>query len=224
MGFATIWKDLFKGRLTKKDLSKLFLPSVLILIACWTIAKVLYPNEDGYAIDVFYISRQGNLNYNPVGGWFFILSTVYVGIMLVFYFVHVYHVVKPRVKVLPQLFLLSGIVGGLGLAMVGMFPEGFGGIVPKLHDIGATLGFGSLAIAALFYLIIMICKLILRQPWPNLSQFTALLALTFFFIIQILFTRSGSLTQWSAFYAVFVWMIGMYMLLPEENSPRKEST
>ena len=215
-------KDFAKGRLKKKQLRMIFLPSVFILITCWTIAKVLYTADGGYEIDKNHISNQGNFFKNPVGAWFFALSTAYIGILLVFYMIHLYHALKPRVKVLPQLMLLTGIVGGIGLSMVAVFAEGFGGIIQEIHDFGAILAFGGLAIAGLLSLAVMICKLVMRQPWPTLVQVSWLCLLVFFFIIMILFTGSDSLIQWSGFYAVFTWLLGIFIILPEENAFKTE--
>lgn len=207
-------KALLNGTISKKQLSILFFPVLFLQMACWAIARMLYPHDDGYYMNFLHISRQGNILMNPIGGWFFVISTAITGFFLVFYFIFLYRRLLPSFKYLARLFLFTGTVGGIGLAFVGMFPEGPNSTIQFLHNVGSTCAFTGLGCTAGFSLLIMLVRIIQKRPWPSIPQFLGVFALTFHFVLMFPFTL-GSVNQWTGFYIIFVWVVGMFLIAPE---------
>lgn len=206
-------RSLYTGNIAKTRFALFFLPILLLQIIGWAIARALLPA--GYLLDINAISRQGNLVQNPIGAWFFIISTAITGFLLIFYFIYLYRRLLPTMKFLCRLFVFFGIIGGLGLSLVGMFPEQGGDVVQTVHNIGNIMAFGGLGIAAFFSLVIMFRRLIKKQPWPNFWQFGVVFALCLHYVLVLPFTQTHSVTQWNGFSIIFVYVCGMFLISPD---------
>lgn len=137
------WHGLLTGRWSKEKFSALYFPIIFLALCCWTIARVFYPLDNWYCIDVCRISRQGNMSTNPVGGWFFIISTAITGLFFIFYFIFAYRRLLGNNTFLARLFLFWGCVSGIGLFLVGVCPEGSRHAVQTMHDVGDGMAFGG---------------------------------------------------------------------------------
>ena len=214
-------KKLVRGQLSKKQLGFFFLPLLALLLVSWLISRALYPHEGGFKMDLLQISRQGNIGMNPIGAWFFIFSTTLVGILLVFFFVHVFRVFSQERQGLwkgPELFLVSGVIGGIGLAMVAAFPEGESSIINLIHGIGSGMAFSGLGTAAGLSFLIMFIKMNKKASWPESSQAIGLFLMMLQFLLMFPFIESMSVFQWTGFYLIFVWITGLFLILPENHA------
>jgi len=209
------WHGLFTGRWSKKKFSALYLPIIFLLLCCWAIARAFYPLDNGYCIDVYRISRQGNISLNPVGGWFFIISTGFAGLFFIFYFIFAYRRLLGSNTFLVRLFLFCGCVGGIGLFMVGVCPEGSGHAVQAMHDFGAEMAYGGLCSAVGLSFLILSLKLRKKESWPSWGQFFTLFLIIFYFAIIIPFMSNFPILQWTGFSATLFWQLGFFLILPE---------
>ncbi len=209
-------KDIATGNITKKQLMVIMLPGISLMVTFWTIARSFYPLGDGYYIDERHISRQGDLLQNPVGGWFFIISTIIAGLCVIIFTIFVFRRLWKTFWPFTILFLLSGIAGGLGFIFVGMSPEGIYHILDKTHKLGSEMAFIGLGIAAFLSLFLMFIRLFLKKSWPTPVQFFTLLILIAQFAAMLFFIQSSSIIQWTGFYTIFVWLLGMLLILPNE--------
>ena len=156
------FQQLISGNLSKREFSFILIPIFTFLVICWTIARALYP---GYAITKNMISDQGNIYNNPVGCWFFIISTSIAGIMLIFYFIYIYRQFQPTLKFLSGFMAIVGFIGGIGLFLVGVNPQGLGGINWSIHNIGSDMAFIGLGTACGISFLIMGKRIYKKQPW-----------------------------------------------------------
>ena len=214
------WPGLFTGRWSKKKFSALYLPIIFLLLCCWTIARAFYPIDNGYCIDACRISRQGNLSANPVGGWFFIISTGIAGLFLIFYFIFAYRRLRGGYTFFARLFLFCGCVGGIGLCLVGVCPEGSGHAVQTMHNSGVFMAFGGLGSAEGLSFLVLYLKLLKKESWPSWGQFFILFLIIFHFAIMIPFISNVPILQWVGFSAVLLWQFGFFLILPESAENR----
>jgi hypothetical protein len=166
-------------------------------------------------MDMYRISRQGNLGMNPVGGWFFIISTGIVGLFLISYFSFAYRRLGKNPGILNKIFRLFGSLGGFGLFLVGVNPEGSGGIIDTLHNIGNTMAFGGLGVAAFLSIVILMLKMLHKEPWPTFTQMGIIFLSVFHFALMFLFISNGEVMQWTGFYTMLIWNLIFYAILPE---------
>lgn len=209
------WHGLITGRWHKKKFAALYLPVIFLLLCCWAIARAFYPMDNGYCIDVYRISRQGNISLNPVGGWFFIISTGIAGLFFILYFIFAYRRLLGRHAFLARLFLFSGCVGGIGFSLVGICPEGSGHAMQMIHDFGAKMAYGGLGSAMGLSFLILSLKLRNKESWPSLGQFFILFLIVFYFALIIPFMSNFPVLQWAIFSAVLLWQLGLFLILPE---------
>jgi hypothetical protein len=66
-------------------------------------------------------------------------------------------------------------------------------------------------------LVIGIIRMVLKQPWPTPVQFFALLGLVSQIGAMYFFSRSGSLRQWTLFNTVMVWLVGLFLIVPDSS-------
>jgi hypothetical protein len=214
------FKKILSGNISKHELGYIYFTILFCIVILWAIARALYPEEGGYLINIFRISRQGNYLLNPVGAWFFIIGTAIASILLIPFFMFIYQKLKPTLLIVNVLMAFSGIVGAFGLMMVGIFPEDGNDIFIELHSIGSTVAFSGLGVCTFFSIIIMLVRIIQKQPWPTLAQYANLFFIILFFGLAFLVT-DDSVNQWTGFYIIFVWCAGMFFILPEDPK-RKE--
>lgn len=217
------WHGLLTGRWNKNKFSALYLPIVFLALCCWAIARAFYPLDNGYCIDFDRISRQGNISMNPVGSWFFIISTGITGLFFIFYFIFAYRRLLGRYTFLARLFLFCGCVGGMGLFLVGVCPEGRGPAVQMMHDIGDGMAFGGSGCAIGLSLLILFLKLLKKKSWPSWGQFAILFLIVFHFAIMIHFISKISILQWTGFSAILCWQLGFFLILPESVEDREKN-
>ena len=210
-------RNLVSGKLSKKQFMSLYIPAVLFLVVAWGVARALYFGDSFYEIETNYISNQGNLTRNPIGAWFFILSTMYMGLILSLFFPFLYQQLTPRVSVISELMLISGVLGGIGLAFVGMFPENINTWVTATHMFGATMAFTGLSLGAVLSLSIMIINTHKNNQWNESAPLIILLIMISFFLIMLLPTNEPSVRQWTGFYTIFIWANSMFLLLPDDS-------
>jgi hypothetical protein len=206
-----ILRNFLTGNLPKKHFGNIFLPLLGGMVICWFIARWLLPVP--YYMTSYAISRQGNIVQNPVGSWFFIISTGLTGIFLIFYFLYLYRRLLPSVKLLCRLFLLCGIIGGIGLTFVGIFPEQSD--LQFMHNIGSTMAFSGLGVGGGLSALIMFIRILQKRPWPTLWQLGGVVALCLQFMAMMLFIEGWSVFQWTGFYTIYVWCVGMFLISPE---------
>jgi hypothetical membrane protein len=207
------FRSILTGNIPKTKFAKIFIPILLGQIICWTIARALVPG--GYYIDVNVISRQGNVVRNPIGSGFFIVSTAITGFLLVFYFIYLYRRLLPTARPVCIIFAIFGILGGIGLALVGLFPEETGETSHIVHLTGNIMAFVGLGLATFFSFLIMLRRVNQKRPWPTLWQLGIVFALCLQFILILPFTDGSSVLQWNGYNIIFVWICGMFLISPE---------
>lgn len=215
--------DIITGKVSKKKFAWIFIPSVLFLIVSWFIARLLWNNGvEGYFWDQNMISSHGNLNNNPIGGWFFIISTVIAGFNMLFFSIFLARRFWRTFWPFTVLFLLCGSVGGIGFALVGATPEGSGPTIGYIHGLGTNMAFMGLGAAAGMSFLICVIRLLIKKPWPTPSQFLLVFGIVFQIGIMIIFTETPSIMQWSGFHTILIWAILMFLIVPDDaNEPSK---
>jgi hypothetical membrane protein len=210
-------KELLKGELTKKEFMKLYVPAVLFLVVGWAFARFTFNYPNDYEIESNFISNQGNPFKNPIGAWLFILSTSYMGIVFCFYFIFIYNHLKPTIKPISQLMLASGIIGGIGLVGVAIFPEinqPFE-LIGRLHLISAVVAFSGLGFGALLSIVLLSIKAYQKHNWPDRDHLAVLIIVISFFSLMLLPTQEDTIRQWTGFYIIFIWANVLMLVIPE---------
>jgi hypothetical membrane protein len=212
-----IFKALLKGDLTKQEFMKLWIPAVIALVVAWAFARFTFNYPNDYEIESNFISNQGNPFKNPIGAWFFILSTSYMGVIFCFYFVFIYNHLKPTIKPISQLMLASGVIGGIGLVGVAIFPEinePFE-FVGRLHLISAIVAFGGLGFGAFLSIVLLSIKAYQKHNWPDRDHLAVLIIVISFFSLMLLPTQEATIRQWTGFYIIFIWANVLMLVIPD---------
>ena len=208
--------NLLTGNLSKKRLAWFLIPTSFVLLLFWFIARLLFGyNGQWYFWDRFPISSQGSLVKNPIGCWFFVAGTVVASFNIVILLTYVFRQLGRRFWLLSILFLGTGLIGAFGLFLVGVTPEGSGRLLGSIHSLGAQLAFRGLGSAAGLSVLIGLIRIIVKEPWPSLIHYLALLGLVTQVGSMMLFTKSPSVSQWTSFNVILIWLIGLFMIVPE---------
>ena len=93
-----LFKGLLTGKISKRDMSKISIPIALALVIGWAIARALYAAKNGYTINHNFISQQGCIYPNPIGAWFFIITTAVFGLFFGPYMMFLYRRLLPTLK------------------------------------------------------------------------------------------------------------------------------
>ena len=209
-------RALFKGELSKQEFMKLYIPAVLFLVVAWAIARFTFSHLSDYQVEANFISHQGNVYKNPVGAWFFIASTAYMGLVLFFYFIFLYHHLKPSITPLSQAMMLSGCIGGIGLIGVGIFPEQYTPFINQVHNIAAATAFSGLGLGALLSLCVLAIKAYRKHNFPDPYHLAIVVVVISFFTIMLIPTHEDTIRQWTGFYIIFIWANVTMLVIPEK--------
>lgn len=212
---ATI-RSLFKGELSKQDFMKLYIPAVILLVLAWAFARFTFSQLTNYQVESNFISNQGNVFKNPIGAWFFIASTAYMGLVLFFYFIFLYHHLKPSINPLSHIMLISGCLGGIGLMGVGIFPENYSPLIGELHNKSAVMAFSGLGLGALCSLVILAIKAYRKHNFPDPYHLAIVMVVLSFFIMMLIPTHEDTIRQWTGFYIIFTWANVTLLVIPEK--------
>jgi hypothetical protein len=210
-------KNLLTGNVTKEQFSPIFLSIMYTMIFGWALARLSFnDNEKGkYCIDNgFFISKQGSLLDNPLGWWLFMVSTIVLGLGLCFYVIYLFRLFQSTSPFLSKLFLVLGVVGGLGLAMVGSNPVG--SRIMIFHGIGSGMAFVGLGCAGGLALLLCYIRVLRKNPWPSPANYYTVLAMVLQFGALMYFTQEKSTLQWTGFLATFTWIVGIFIIIPQE--------
>jgi hypothetical protein len=208
---------LFKGELSKKEFMSLYIPAILFLVLAWGFARTVFFHKMGYEVESNFISSQGNIYTNPIGSWFFIISTAYMGIILFFYFIFLYHYLKPNLPVISHAMVYAGAAGGIGLTGVGVFPEHLTEFINIIHNTSATLAFSGLGLGALLSMIILTIKAFQKEHWLDPYHLAILVIIIAFFTLMLIPTHQDTIRQWTGFYIIFVWANVNLLVIPEKT-------
>ena len=209
---------LLKGELSKKDFMSLYIPAMLFLVLAWGFARTVFFHKMGYEVESNFISNQGNIYTNPIGSWFFILSTAYMGCILFFYFIFMYHKLKPNLPIISLVMVYCGAAGGIGLIGVGIFPEQLTPFVAILHNTSATLAFSGLGMGALLSIVILTIKAFQKKHLIEPNHLAILIIIILFFTLMLIPTHQDTIRQWTGFYIIFVWANVNLLVIPEMTS------
>jgi hypothetical protein len=204
-------KTIISGTATKRQFALYFFTLLTIFLSLLLLAQSFFPG--GFSIYEEYISAQGDPVDNPQGCWFFIFGAGFTGIFLIPFYLYLYRRLSPTTLLISKAFRLLGIIGSIGLSIVGFFPRG--GAVDLIHDIGADLAFNGSGLAAFCSLIILFRKLMLKEKWPKIWQFLLLYGTIFGIGLLIPFQNNSELTQWTGFFILLFWMIGLFLVIPD---------
>ena len=129
--------------------------AVLIFTIFTFISVALYPTP--YNPLYNWLSNLGNINFNPIGAYFFNWGCILAGITLIPFFAGLYSWKPMEIysKILLVLGILLGIFASISLIMVGIFPETH----ITQHMLAAAGVFGSL-----FIIIILLNLALFRNP------------------------------------------------------------
>jgi len=212
-------RTIIYGNASKRQMGMYFFSLLFYLIIMWLIAQSFYLG--GYSILEDYISGQGDPYDNPDGYLFFTFGTGLTGIALIPFYIYLYKRFKPTLLLITRLFLLAGIISSIGLALVGFFPRNTS--VDLVHDIGADIAFNGAGVCAVCTMFILIRKMIQKIGWPSLVQFILVYGAVFGLGAWMPFQHNSHLTQWTGFFILMIWMIGIYFLVPEMKNTEKKA-
>lgn len=210
-------KDLLTGNVTKEQFSPVFLTIMYLMIFGWAAARLSFKYDEKvkYCFDNgFFISKQGSLVDNPLGWWIFMISTVVLGIGLCFYVIYLFRLFRFTSSWLSKLFLAFGVAGGIGLALVGSNPVGSPSMIR--HAVGSGMAFVGLGVAGGLALLLCYIRVLRKNPWPSPANFYTVLAMILQFGALMYFTQEKSTLQWTGFLATFTWIVGIFLLIPQQ--------
>ena len=141
------------------------------------------------------------------------ISTVVLGIGLCFYAIFLFRLFRPTSSSLSLLFLIFGVTGGVGLALVGSNPVGSDNMFR--HKIGSGMSFVGLGFGGGFALLLCYIQVLRKHPWPSPVNFYTVLAMVLQFGALMYFTQEKSTLQWTGFLATFTWIVGLFLIIPQ---------
>jgi hypothetical membrane protein len=223
------------GKFSKKEHIIYVFAIFVFFVLCLIISQALFPGD--FNIINNKISEQGNPILNPTGHWFFNIGALITGLLIVPSFLYLYR----RISILPgsQIFrkftkmsIGFSVIGSIGLAFVGIFPEIYG----WFHIIAADVTFGGLCGGAfIIFFMIVIKKSFrnrLKSKWHLLIGFILLygqLILVWIFSGVLMFIKGTwwaffdyahfllghPLLEWAQFISIIIWMLGLPLLLSD---------
>lgn len=209
--------ELITGRIDKIRIRPYLLSLQLLFLSSLLLSELFFPG--GYDPRRNFISDHGWISQNPQGSYFFIIGIGFTGILLIPYLLLIFQRTKHISKPLSLLALLVGILGSVGFSMVGLFPKG--GAVKDFHDLGADLAWYGFLTSMLSTSFVLGLSFLKGNKFPNLPGFILLEGIVFIIGINVFIIENESLRQWTAFMTVFVWLIGIYFLLPGQPTNDK---
>lgn len=211
------FKDYLTGNITKEQFSPIFLSVMYLMIFGWAAARLSFKYDEDvkYCFDGgFFISKQGSLIDNPIGWWIFMISTVALGIGLCLYMIYLFRLFQSTSLKLSKLFLVFGVAGGIGLALVGSNPVGSPNMIR--HGIGSGMAFVGLGVAGGLALLLCYIRVLRKNSWPSPANYYTVLAMVLQFGALMYFTQQKSTLQWTGFLATFTWIVGIFLLIPQQ--------
>ncbi|MFW9919310.1 MAG: DUF998 domain-containing protein [Candidatus Thorarchaeota archaeon] len=165
-----------------------FFGTLVILIYCsfTLISWLLYP--DPYGPITHYLSRLGNVDYNPSGAIFYNLGCIITGILLVPFFIGLirWHSKKLIQKVLLTIGQVFGMTSGIALVLIGIFSEDQG----QPHMTASSLFF----LLNFIVLILLSIGLLLHGSFPKIvALYGIVLDLS---TLAFELTIGGPITEW----------------------------
>ena len=213
--------------LSSKEIHGIYLIFViLILTLSCVIAQMLYPVP--YSMLDYHVSAQGGINANTQGYKYWNIGMIITGILLIPHMLYLhrsYSSTSPKISIIS--FIIS-IIACLSISLIGIFPGDLG--LPHLI-VGCSTFIGFFIAFNLDGIILMKRKIQIPNQWPQTWYY-----LLFYFFLNCSFI--GALTipeisfnfdkipfdprwlsfpiwEWDLFISVFIWMIGIFLLMPE---------
>lgn len=205
-------KNLLSGRIKKRNLGLYLICLLILFFSSLLIAELLFPG--GYSARHYFISDHGSPHLNPYGAFFFIIGVGITGILLIPYFIFIFRQTWHTMKIPSIIALIGGITGSIGLSIVGFFPKG--GSVNYIHDLGTDFAWYGFLLTMLTTSGILCIGILKRNGWPNVFGFILLEGLVFISGIHVFLLDIPTFRQWTAFATVFLWLVGIYFILPSE--------
>jgi len=209
----------------------IYLCSLFFYLAImFLLAQSVFPGE--YSPLVNHISDQGGIADNPKGHIYFIIGVGMTGFLLIPHFLYLYRNFMPTTKLLTFITCLLGIVGAIAFSFVGLIPEDF----EQPHSNFADIAFGSLSICMLLSFFILLRKVHLKEPWPNLKEVIIIYSIIFGLIGLIITFPSVSYNenwnidprlftwppwQWTGLVTIILWILLIFLIIPD-NTKKEE--
>lgn len=220
-------KDIMSGKATKRQFMQYFVVLLVFLFSMFFIAQSLYPVP--YTPLNNHISNQGGLARNPDGHIFFIFGVGITGLLLIPYWLYLYRVITPGLKIFKIPATIIGIIGAIGFSVVGLVPED----IELIHDTAATVAFGGLGFAAFLYLFVFLYRIFTKQGWPRGYQISIIYGIVITLITTgVIMVNMGKSIfgdsldprlytwppwQWTSFLAILFWLLSIFLIIPERN-------
>lgn len=173
-----------------------------------------------------HVSNLGGIAHNPYGHQLWNNAMIIMGICSIPYYAFIYQYFKSNWPVLSKWMLGFGISCAIGFSLVGLFPEDIVG----LHQLGAVMNFVGIPSLAgcIQYIVVKNSKLV--QSWKlitllNIFLFIIFTTMLLIFRLDEWFGLSYPpeprifdfpIWEWSYFFMVITWMIGI--LIPLNNN------
>jgi hypothetical protein len=219
---------ILKGKSSKKHHGIFVICALSFLTLMWSLAQFFFIGQYSFLNNA--ISNQGRTDLNPNGFVFFSIGTVVTGGFLISHFLYIYNRVKPTLKPILILSILSGITGAIGFIFVGLIP---GNIYKPGHSMAANIAFGGLELSAILMIPVFLKKILSGESWPTLPRFIFMYALFFLLILLALIVPEMDFLavvwnidprwftsppwQWISFFNVVIWLILAYLYIPSEQ-------
>jgi hypothetical protein len=214
------FQNIIRGMGTKKEHGIFTITGLMIFLGIIGLLTQLY--DTPFTFRLVCISNLGNPNYNIMGWWLFTLDFIFGAIILLPHCLYVYRHFQTPNKIFGGIWLLLSLMGVFGLVMVGIFNE----TINPAHIIFALFSFGGIGLGLFVSLIIMGWKIYAHEPWPTKGQYFGFILVIIGFLAVILneLRKYGidvpsdlNFTEWVAFILLMVYLIGLYLVIPNEN-------
>jgi Protein of unknown function (DUF998) len=211
------FKTILLGKGNKKDHRIYSVMIALFFFVCLGLSQLLYP-APGYDWTNRYISEEGNPIGNQKGWYFFSLGICGIAILLIPHFLYIYRHL-PSTLLISKFLLFFTFTGSIGLFIVGVISE----LNELPHNIAAGIAFGSFGLAIFSSLLIFLYKLVKKEVWPKMGQiivFYCIIISMGIFVANGMIVHFGEKTsvyQWIGFWIMFVWFLGMYLIIPNKR-------
>ena len=175
-------KKYLSGNFSKKELTRYYVPVMLILIGCnILISWLLFPAKLNYNIIDRAISNLGSRKDNPIGSVFFSIGIIAWGVLLIPWFLYIHKRFTKVCKYTSRVASFCALIGALFIPLIGIFSDDsslfvFGVSMSDIHTFVAIVGIGGLGVGVLTYILPIIKDSLFKRGNRQFSLFLIIIA------------------------------------------------
>ena len=214
LGNLRVPVEVMSGKSSPSNYRKYLLVVVGVFVTLCIYAQLSFP--ENYSIFTNTISDQGSRILNPTGSRLWNFGVILLGIFVIPYFLHIYHLLKSLSEIIALLSTGIGIMSSISLSFVGIYPLD----IRLPHLISASVAFIGIFLKANLDLVLLLIKNRKKSPQHKVERQTNFIKIGIFYTIfdgafammMITYLTNGSIVafwEWLYFFAIILWIFGI---------------